>query len=155
MTDLQRLLALVPPRVEYADPTLCHLTDWVMTVSIAWVNGDENPNRCCRIGAPEREEAPACLPGLFWDEPWDGTLEALRDLRDRAKAAHDFEGTYILVALEREWMYDEGTWGETANTVAVFPALVERVDRAEGGNINTGYREWLDRLDAAHMESEA
>ena len=153
MTDLQRLLALVPPQVENADPSLCHLTDWVMTVSIAWVNGGSNPNRCCRIAAPEPEEAPACLPGQpLWDEPWDGTLEALRDLRDRAQAGHEWGGAYVIVALERDWEAIEGSWGEEANTIAVFPALVERVDRAEGADINAGYREWLDRLDVAYME---
>jgi hypothetical protein len=153
MTDLQRLLALVPPQVENADPTLCRLTDWVMTVSIAWVNGGDHPNRCCRIAAPEPEESPACLPGQpFWDEPWDGTLEALRDLRDRAQAGHEWGGAYVIVALERDWEAIEGGWGETANTIAVFPALAERVDRTEGNDLNVGLRAWLDRLDAAYMK---
>lgn len=154
MTDLQRLLALVPPQVGNADPSLCYLTDWVMTVSIAWVNGGDHPNRCCRIAAPEPEEAPACLPGQpFWDEPWDGTLEALRDLRDRAKAAHSYDNdTYVIVALERDWEAIEGGWGETANTIAVFPSLAERVDRTEGNDLNAGMRDWLDRLDDAHTK---
>ena len=154
MTDLQRLLALVPPQVGNADPSLCYLTDWVMTVSIAWVNGGDHPNRCCRIAAPEPEEASACLPGQpFWDEPWDGTLEALRDLRDRAKAAHSYDNdTYVIVALERDWEAIEGGWGETANTIAVFPSLAERVDRTEGNDLNAGMRDWLDRLDDAHTK---
>ena len=71
----------------------------------------------------------------------------------RATAAHSYDNdTYIIVALERDWEAIEGSWGETANTVAVFPALAERVERTESDDLNAGYREWLDRLDAAHMK---
>ena len=155
-TALQDFMALVPPQIHNADPSLCRLTGWVMTVSVAWISHLSNdPNRCCRVGAPEPEEAPACLPGQpFWDEPWDGTLAALRDLRDRAKKNHEFDGQYVIVALERDWEAIEGSWGEEANTIAVFPALVERVDRTEGNDLNAGLRDWLDRLDAAHLNAD-
>jgi len=154
-TALQDFMALVPPQIHNADPLLCRLTGWVMTVSVTWVDGGDQPNRCCRVGAPEPEEAPACLPGQpFWDEDWDGTLAALRDLWERAKKNHEWGGAYVIVALERDWEAIERGWGETANTIAVFPALVERVDRTEGNDLNAGLRDWLDRLDAAHLNAE-
>jgi hypothetical protein len=149
-TDLQRLLALVPPQIRNADPSLCRLTDWVMTVSVAQYAGGKDPNRFCRVGAPNRKTAPACIPGhVFWDEPWDGTLTALEDLRDRAQAELGRNpAEYPVICLERSWEAAMGSWGESANVVSVFPAFVECVDRTEGGDINAGYREWLDRLDA-------
>lgn len=155
-TELHKFMALVPPQIRNADPSLCRLTDWVMTVSVAWTDGGNHPNRFCRVGAPSPEKAPACLPGqLFWDEAWDGTLASLRDLRDRAEAEHNEDGSYVVVALERDWEALEGGWGETANMVAVFPAVVECVDRAEGNDLNVGLRAFLDRLDAAHLQASA
>ena len=155
-TPLQQFLALVPPQITNADPTICRLTDWVMTVSVAWVDGGTHPNRLCRVGAPSPEKAPACLPGQpFWDEAWDGTLAALRDLRDRAQAENDEDGSYVVIALERDWEAIEGSWGETANMVAVFPAVAECVDRTEGNDLNVGLRAFLARLDAAHLQASA
>ena len=155
-TALQDFMALVPPQIRNADPSLCRLTGWVMTVSVASIShAVYGPNRCVCAAAPDADEAPACFPGgLFWEEPWDGTLAALRDLWERAKKNNEFDGQYVIVALERDWEAIAGDWGETANTVAVFPALCERVDRTEGNDLNAGLRDWLDRLDAAHLNAE-
>jgi hypothetical protein len=125
-----------------------------MTVSLAWV-GDEGPNRCVYLDNPGTEIAPKCeKDAVFWSEPWDGTMEALRELKARAEdaeCAHGHYGEYIVIALERDWEALEGNWGETANTVAIFPAFLERIDRTECGNLNAGLHDWLDRLDEAHL----
>jgi hypothetical protein len=153
MSDIREFLALIQPNVQNADPSLCRLTDWRMTVSLAWV-GDEGPNRCVYLDNPGPEIAPNCeKDAVFWSEPWDGTLEALRELKERAEFLRLWRGRpgdYIIIALERNWEALEGNWGETANTVAVFPAFVERIDRTEGNDLNAGLRDWLGRLDAAH-----
>lgn len=154
MSDIRDFFALIQPIVNNADPSMCRLTDWRMTVSLAWV-GDNGPNRCVCVNNPGPEIAPKCeKDAVFWSEPWDGTMEALRELKARAEDAEGSHGQYdeyIIIALERDWEALEGNWGETANTVAIFPAFLERIDRTECGDLNAGYREWLDRLDAAHL----
>lgn len=154
MSDIRDFLDLIQPITQNANPKLCRLTDWRMTVSLAWVN-DSGPNRCVCLDNPGPEIAPKCeKDAMFWSEPWDGTMEALRELKTRAEdaeCAHGHYGDYIVIALERGWEALEGNWGETANTVAIFPAFLERLDRSEGGDINAGYHDWLDRLDAAHL----
>lgn len=150
MSDIRDFLALIQPNVTNADPSQCKLTDWRMTVNSAFV-GDGGPNRCIAVNNPGPEIAPNCNRGdLFWSERWDGTMEALRELKTRAERAEQGEG-YAVIALEREWESFSGDWGEAANTVAIFPAFLERIDRTEGSNLNAGYHDWLDRLDEAHL----
>jgi len=149
MSDIRDFLALIQPIVNNADPSLCRLTDWRMTVNSAFV-GDGGPNRCVCVNDPGPEIAPNCNRGdLFWSERWDGTMEALRELKTRAERAERRGDGYVIIALEREWESFSGDWGETANTVAIFPAFLERLDRTEGNDLNAGLRDWLDRLDAA------
>jgi hypothetical protein len=137
MSNIRDFFALIQPIPRNADPSRCRLTDWRMTVSLAWV-GDEGPNRCVYLDNPGTEIAPKCeKDAVFWSEPWDGTMEALRELKARAEdaeCAHGHYGEYIV-----------------ANTVAIFPAFLERIDRTECGNLNAGLHDWLDRLDEAHL----
>lgn len=156
MSDIRDFFALIQPIVNNADPSLCRLTDWRMTVSLATV-GCERTNRCISLANPGPEIAPKCeKDAVFWSEPWDGTMEALRELKTRAEEsewlADGHYDDYIIIALERDWEALEGNWGETANTVAIFPAFLERIDRTDAnGNLSAGYHDWLDRLDEAHL----
>lgn len=157
MSNIRDFFALIQPIANNADPSFCRITDWRMTVSLAWV-GDEGPNRCVYLDNPGPEIAPKCeKDAVFWSEPWDGTMEALRELKARAEdteCAHGHYDEYIVIALERDWEAIEGGWGETANTVAIFPAFLERIDRTgANGNLNAGLHDWLDRLDAAHLSN--
>ena len=139
------------------------LSGWRLVAQVIFTNG-LNHRDCVTLANPKTSEAKTSPDDMFWEEEWDGTLEHIQSLYERMETeASAFIGRpqlslagtlipaggmgYRVISLERSWE-SEG-YGEPANMVAVVPALVERIDRIENGDINAGYHDWMDTLDQA------
>ena len=166
--QLTSFILNVPPREgDYiGESDGATLSGWRLIAQVVFTNGFGHRD-CVTLTNPKTSESKADPEDLFWEEEWDGTLEHVQSLYERmGKVASQFitqpqlslAGTmipaggmgYRVISLERSWE-SEG-YGEPANMVAVVPALVERIDRNENGDINAGYHDWMDALDQAQTD---
>lgn len=168
--DLQAALqSFSPTPPEYIDEDDATLGPW--TVSPVAVFTSFGRRTMCHLdGASTWGRSSKTLekkgrsPHHFWSEPWDGTALHIRHLYERARdQAAEFvsdpglsiagtvippgEQGYTAILLERTWMV-EG-YHEDAFSVAVVPAIIQRIDERDELDLNVGYRKWLAALDEA------